>query len=196
MSHPINEMPEADQIHLIEVEPHFIRAIAIQTPSLQWAALNISVRLIKYMTNPTEEMQVYAVNALPEIFGYIQNPCRAAKLAAIRNMQDALHLIYPLDQELIATSLIAHPRVITYVWRFLDRSDEMAAVYLMHHPLSPQIPNEILVRASEILDKHCPGLGDVYVIGVSIDMTEEQLIGSLAEHIARSTSPLAEATEP
>lgn len=90
---------------------------------------------------------------------YIKNPSEAVCIAAVKAHSSAIHYTpYPVP-------------------------NAVAAVLLIHHPLYPETPKFILDRAPEILEAHCAGLADIYLIGRSIVMTGEDLSKTMMEWI-------------
>lgn len=115
--------------------------------------------VIKHIKKPSEEVQLAAVRQYGFAIWHVKKPCKTAQVQAVKfDPEVTTHLNEPF-------------------------CDDVTLALLMYHPLYPNMPKTILDRAPEILEAHCPGLSDVYLIGRSMAMPGEELSRTMIEWI-------------
>lgn len=198
-------MPEDEQISEVNINGHILGKMKNPSEAVCLAAVSQSGWAIQYVKNtlPSMDVQLAAVKQNGWSIGCIKNPSEEVQLAAVSQDGNSIqHIKSPsiavcmaaLKNDFFAISRIKKPREVVQIAavKYNPHAIEyvpkpfrpgVVVALLLHWPLAPAVPKEILDRAPELLESHCGGLGDVYTIGLSMAMSGEELSITLLEWI-------------
>lgn len=166
-------MTECEKIAAVSQNGAVLYCIENPNEAMQIAAVKQNGWVIEFVENPSEAVWMAAVVQDWAVIQLTKNPSEAVCMAAVTQNGFAIQHIQNPSEAVYSAAIKFDSSVIAYVSR--PYTPAVKAAHLIYHPLYSKTPNKILDRAPEILDAHCSGLGDVYTIGLSMAMTNEDL---------------------